>query len=105
LARPLLSYGNEAWTIRKAGKTASYVSAMKFLRKSAGYSLLDYKINELITEEPKIKPTAEYLQRYRRNWLHHMNRMDCSKLPRQMLHYIPKEDGQEGDLQRDGEGP
>jgi len=98
LARPLLSYGNEAWAIRKAGRTASCVSEMKFLRNSAGDSPLDHKINELITEEPKIKPTAEYLQRYRRNWLHHVNRMDCSRLPRQMLHYVPTEDGQEGDL-------
>jgi hypothetical protein len=41
LARPLLSYGNEAWTIRKAGRTASYkyIPEMIFLRKGAGYSL------------------------------------------------------------------
>jgi len=39
LARTLLSYGNEAWTIRKAGRTASYIPEMIFLRKSAGYSL------------------------------------------------------------------
>jgi len=69
LARPLLNYGNEAWTFRKAGRAAYYIPEMKFLRKSAGYSLLDHKINELITKEPKMKPTAEYLQRYGRNWL------------------------------------
>jgi hypothetical protein len=105
LARPLLSYGNEAWTIRKAGRTASYIPEMNFLRKSAGYSLLDRKINEFITEEPKIKGTAEYLQRYVRNWLHHINRMERQRLRRQMLRYVPTEHGQEGDLQRDGEGP
>jgi hypothetical protein len=56
LARPLLSYGNETLTIRKAG-TASYIHEMKSLRKSAGYySLLDHKINKLITEEPKLNP-------------------------------------------------
>lgn len=58
LARPLLNYDKEAWTLRKAGRTASYIPEMKFLRKSAGYSLLDHKINGLITEEHKIKPTA-----------------------------------------------
>ena len=100
LERPLLNYGNEAWTFRKAGRTASYIPEMKFLRKRAGYSLLDYKINELIIKEPKIKPTAEYLQRYGRNWLPHINRMERPRLQRQVLHYVPTEDGQEMAMDR-----
>jgi hypothetical protein len=115
LARPLLSYGNEAWTIRIGVRTAFYIPEMTFLRKSAGIiCLLNHKINELITEEPKIKPTSEYVQRYGRSWLHHVNRLERPRLrkqmlpyvprqklpyvPRQMLHYIPSEDGKEEDL-------
>lgn len=95
LVRPLLNYGNEAWTFRKAGRTVSYIPEMKFLRKSAGYSLLDHKIKELITKESRIKPTAVYLQRYGRNWLPYINRMERPRLRRQVLHYVPTEDGQE----------
>jgi len=42
-----------------------------FFRKTAGYNILDHKRNELVTEELKTTPTAEYLQQYKRNWLQH----------------------------------
>jgi hypothetical protein len=38
-----------------------------FLKKTADYNFLDHKRNELITEELKTTPTAEYLQQYNRN--------------------------------------
>ena len=47
LARPVLSYGNEAWTIRKQQESRLTSGVMKVLRKTAACSLLDYKSNEL----------------------------------------------------------
>jgi hypothetical protein len=66
------------------------LAEMKLLRKTAGYTLSNDNRNELITEELKATPTAEYVQQYSRNWLQHINRMERSKIPRQMLHYVPK---------------
>jgi hypothetical protein len=39
LARPVLSYGSEAWTIKKADEKRLQASEMKFMRRTAGYTL------------------------------------------------------------------
>ena len=57
-ARPVLSYGNEDWTIRKQDEWRLISAEMKFLRKNVGYFLLVHKRNELITEELEITSTA-----------------------------------------------
>jgi len=63
-ARPVLSYGNGAWTIRKQDEWRLTSAEMKFLRTNAGCFLLVHKRNELITEELQKTSTAEYLQQY-----------------------------------------
>jgi hypothetical protein len=51
LARPApLGYGGEAWTIGMEAKEHLTAAEMKFLRKTAGYSLLDHKRSELRTQ-------------------------------------------------------
>ncbi|KAJ4434296.1 hypothetical protein ANN_22848 [Periplaneta americana] len=89
LARPVLMYGSEAWTVRNSDVQRQTTAEMRFLRRTAGYSLLDHKRNELITKELKITPIYEYLNHYRQKWLNHVNRMDRSRLPTQILRYIP----------------
>jgi hypothetical protein len=37
LERPILTYGGEAWTIRKSDGTRITTNEMKFLRRTAGY--------------------------------------------------------------------
>jgi hypothetical protein len=44
LARPVLSYGSEAWTIRRTDERIS--AEMCFLRRTAGYTRWDHKRNE-----------------------------------------------------------
>jgi hypothetical protein len=39
----MLAYGSEAWMIRKADKNILFSSEGKFMRKTAGYTLLDHK--------------------------------------------------------------
>jgi hypothetical protein len=46
LARPVLIYGSEAWTIRKADKKRLQTAEMKFTRKTAGFTLWNHKRNE-----------------------------------------------------------
>ncbi|KAJ4435844.1 hypothetical protein ANN_18463 [Periplaneta americana] len=89
LARPVLMYGSDAWSVRNSDVQRLTTVKMRFLRRIAGYSLLDHKRNELIAKELKITPIYEHLNHYRQKWLNHVNRMDRSRLSRQILRYIP----------------
>jgi hypothetical protein len=90
LAEPVLSNGREAWIITKQDERCLTSAEVKFLRKTVDCSLLDHKRNESITYYIKITRITEYLQKYRRNWLQHLNQIERSRLPRRMLHYVPK---------------
>jgi hypothetical protein len=59
---------------------APYIRQNEILRKTAGYSLLDHKRNELKTEELTVTPTIKYLT-YGRNGLQQINQMEHSRLP------------------------
>jgi hypothetical protein len=41
LARPIVTYGSETWTICKSDRTRIIAKEMKFLRRTAGYIKLD----------------------------------------------------------------
>jgi hypothetical protein len=43
LGRPVLIYGSEAWTIRKADEKRLQAAEIKFMRKTAGLTLWDHK--------------------------------------------------------------
>jgi len=57
---------------------------MKYMRRTA-----DHKTNTQISKELKITPILDKLQEYKRNWIHHVNRMPCNRLPRVMKQYSP----------------
>jgi hypothetical protein len=63
---------------------------MKFLRRTAGYTKLDKKRNTEILRELKINPVLEHTEQYSNNWKQHVQRMDRSRIPRQMMTYRPK---------------
>jgi hypothetical protein len=90
LARPILNYGSEAWKIRKSGKTRIIANEIKFLRRTAGYTKLDKEINTDVLRELKINSVLEHTDQYRNNWKQHVQRMDRSRIPRQMMTYRPK---------------
>jgi hypothetical protein len=52
--------GSKAWTIREQDEWQLTTAGATIFRNTAGYSRLDYKRNELITEEHKTTPRAEY---------------------------------------------
>jgi len=62
---------------------------MKYIRRTAGYTWTDYKTNTQIAKELKITPILGKLQEYKRNWIHHVNRMPRNRLPRVMKQYSP----------------
>jgi len=62
---------------------------MKYMRRTAGYIWTDHKTNTQIAKELKITPILDKLQEYKRNWIHHVNRMPRNRLARVMKQYSP----------------
>jgi hypothetical protein len=82
LALPALLYGSENWTTKARDARIITAAAMKYMRKTAGYSWSDYKTNTEIAKELNTTPVVEKVQEYRINLLQHINRMLSSRLPR-----------------------
>jgi hypothetical protein len=57
LATPVLSYGSEAWAIRRNDESAE----MRFLRRTAGYTRWDRKRNEDILTDLQISQITELI--------------------------------------------
>lgn len=89
LARPILCFGSEAWTIRNIDSQRLTAAEMRFMRRTAGYTRMDHIKNFDIMKELQIEPITEYLQKYRQNWRSHVIRMPRSRIPRQILNYHP----------------
>jgi hypothetical protein len=62
---------------------------MKYMRITAGYIWTDYKTNPRVAKELKITEILDRVLEYKRNWIQHVNRMPCTRLPRVMKHYSP----------------
>jgi hypothetical protein len=62
---------------------------MKFLRKTAGLTLWDHQRNEEILKTLKVEPIFKFIQNYRANWREHIERMDSSRIPINLLNYRP----------------
>jgi hypothetical protein len=66
LARPILTYGSVAWTIRKSDRTRITANEIKFL-KTEGYTEFDKKRNAEILQELKINSVLEHIDQCRNN--------------------------------------
>jgi hypothetical protein len=67
LARLVLSYGSEAWTIRRTDERRLISAEMHFLRRTTGYTSWDHKSNEDILTELQISQITEFIYQYRKN--------------------------------------
>jgi hypothetical protein len=88
LARPVLIYGSEAWTVRKADEKRLQAAEMNFMRKTAGLTLWDHKRNEIL-KNLKFEPISKFIQNCRANWKNHIERMDYKRIPNNHLNYRP----------------
>jgi hypothetical protein len=75
LARPVLSYGSEAWTIRRNYESRLISAEMCFLRRTAGYTRWDHKRNEDILTELQMSQITVYIYQYRKIWKEYVNRI------------------------------
>jgi hypothetical protein len=78
---------------------------MKFMRRTAGYSLLDNMRNKHILDKMKVTSVTEYVNNYKQNWLQHVKRMDTACIPKQMFRYAPLDDYCQEDGRQDGWRP
>jgi len=89
LALPVLLYGSETWTVKASDARRLTAAEMKYMRRTAGYTWTDHKINAQIAKELNITPSLDKLLEYKRSWIQHVNRMSRNRLPRVMRHYSP----------------
>jgi hypothetical protein len=64
LARPMLCYGSEAWTIRKSDESRITACKMKFMCRTAGYTEWVLKRYKEVLKELKVEPILDYICRY-----------------------------------------
>ncbi|KAJ4437338.1 hypothetical protein ANN_17477 [Periplaneta americana] len=86
----LKRYGSEIWSLKKKDVNRIKATEMKFLRRTAGYTLLDRKRNEEILEQLEVESVEEKISRYKFNWLDHVRRMENSRIPKIMMQYKPR---------------
>jgi hypothetical protein len=55
---------------------------MEYMRRTAGFTWTDHKINTEIANELNITQVLDKIQDYKRKWIQHVNRMPCNRLPR-----------------------
>jgi hypothetical protein len=90
LALPTLLYGSQILTIKQCDKYRLRTAEIKYLRRTAGYTLLNQKRNEEILEELHVTALEDKLCTYRHKWFQHVHRMEDNRLPKQLLNYHPK---------------
>ncbi|KAJ4439354.1 hypothetical protein ANN_07476 [Periplaneta americana] len=62
----------------------------RFMRRTAGCSLLEHRKNVDILQELKMDPIVNFVQQYRLQWKKHVERMDRTRWPKQILTYVPR---------------
>jgi hypothetical protein len=89
LARPVLSYGSEAWTVRRTDDRRLISAEIRFPR-TAGYTRWDHKRNEDILTELQMSQITEFIYQYKKNWKEHVDRMSSDRIQKMILKYQPK---------------
>ena len=59
LALPVFLYGSETWTVKAREARRITAAEMKYMRRTAGYTWIDYKTNAQIAKELKITPILD----------------------------------------------
>jgi hypothetical protein len=90
LMKVVLSYGSEAWTIRRTDERRLISAEMRFLRRTAGYTGWDHKRNEDILTELQMSQITEFKCQYRKNWKERVDRTSSDSIPKMILKYQPK---------------
>jgi len=89
LILPTFLYGSENWTLTASQRRRIEAAELKLLRPLAGYTFYDHKTNDSIRRELQISCTLDKIDKYRLNWLLHLQRMPQTRIPLKSYHYRP----------------
>lgn len=64
LARPILCYGNEAWTLQQRDKQRTATNEIKFMCWTAGHTKWDHLRNEDVLRELNMESILNYVHQY-----------------------------------------
>lgn len=87
LMLPTLLYGTNTWTLKDQQKSRITADEMKFLRKTAKYTLFAHKRNDSICKEHKIHPVLEQINNYNSKWIQHVHQVARSRLMQAIMKY------------------
>ena len=87
LVVPVLMYGAECWTMRKAEEQKILVAEMNWLRRILGKTRRDRIRNEVIRKVTNQKETlVDRIRQRRLMWFGHVHRMENTRLPARALY-------------------
>jgi hypothetical protein len=58
---------------------------MHFMRRTAGYTLLDHKRTEEIMKKLHTPQITEFIEKYGMNWREHAGRISADRIPKKIL--------------------
>ena len=88
LALPVL-YSSETRTFNARDVRRIRTAQMKYMRRTAACTWIDYKTNAQIAKELKITQIFDKLLECKRSWIQHVNRMPRNRIPWVVKHYSP----------------
>jgi hypothetical protein len=87
---PTFLYGSENWTLTASQGRIIEAAEMKLLRPLAGHTFNDHKTNDSTRRELQTEYTLDKTDKYRRNWLLHLQRMPQNRTPLKSYRYSPQ---------------
>lgn len=90
MAVPSLVFGSETWIDTSKTKSQIQSAEMKFLRRVKGCTRLDHIRNDDIRAELDIFSLNRRIEHNRRQWMEHIERMDDTRITKQVVQYRPQ---------------
>jgi hypothetical protein len=90
LVLPTFLYASENLTLTALQRRRIEAVEMKLLRSLAGYTRYDHKTNDSVRRELQAECILDKIDKYRRNWLLHLQRMPLNRIPLNSYHYRPQ---------------
>ena len=87
VARPTVLYGSERWVTTRRDMTGLEAAETRFLRNVKGYTRLDKVRSGVIRKELEISGIQDVRDKYKQNWINHLERMDNTGLRKHALNY------------------
>ena len=86
-----LKYGAETWSMTAANMKKLEAAHHKWLRRILGITWRDMVTNEEVRKRTGMGKIEDTLRKSRLRWFGHMHRTDTNRLPKQVLHWTPRE--------------